>query len=41
MTQDQDRCLEAGMNDYLAKPFDPEALYAILLRWIRPTGPAA
>jgi two-component system sensor histidine kinase/response regulator len=31
---DRRRCLDAGMNDYLAKPFDPEALYALLRRWI-------
>ncbi|WP_373507872.1 response regulator [Thiocapsa sp.] len=28
------RCLDAGINDYIAKPFDPEALYALLRRWI-------
>ncbi|MEI6291229.1 MAG: response regulator, partial [Chloroflexota bacterium] len=31
---DRERCLEAGMNDYIAKPFDPAQLVEGLKRWI-------
>ncbi len=30
--EDKARCAEAGMNDFLAKPFDPDTLFATLLR---------
>ena len=33
--EDRDACLGAGMNDHIAKPVDPQALYESLLRWIR------
>ena len=32
--EDRDACLEAGMNDHVAKPVDPAGLYATLLRWL-------
>ncbi|WP_435635078.1 response regulator [Pseudomonas solani] len=34
MAGDRERCLEAGMDDHIAKPIDPEKLYAALLRWL-------
>jgi CheY-like chemotaxis protein/HPt (histidine-containing phosphotransfer) domain-containing protein len=34
MSGDRERSLEAGMNDHLVKPIDPDALFAALLRWI-------
>ncbi|MBK1648459.1 response regulator [Rhabdochromatium marinum] len=30
LVDDRQRCLEAGMNDYVAKPIDPNQLYAVL-----------
>jgi signal transduction histidine kinase/DNA-binding response OmpR family regulator len=32
--KDREACIEAGMNDYITKPFDPEELFAMLVRWI-------
>ncbi|MCK9689194.1 PAS domain-containing protein [Scleromatobacter humisilvae] len=32
--EDRAACLEAGMNDHVAKPVNPAALYAILMRWL-------
>jgi CheY-like chemotaxis protein len=30
--EDKARCIEAGMNDFLIKPFNPNELFSILLR---------
>ena len=35
MASDRILCLEAGMNDHIAKPIDPDQLFGVLLRWIR------
>jgi PAS domain S-box-containing protein len=42
MAGDREQSLSAGMNDHVTKPIDPDALFAVLLRWIRPgeRGPA-
>ncbi len=32
--EDRKACLEAGMNDHLAKPMKPEDLYQALLKWL-------
>jgi CheY-like chemotaxis protein len=32
--EDRARCLEAGMNDSLIKPFDPDTLFSILIKYL-------
>ena len=34
MSGDRDRCLQAGMNDHVAKPIEIEELYEALVRWL-------
>ena len=36
MRGDRERCLQAGMDDYLAKPFSRDQLRELLLRWLQP-----
>lgn len=33
--EERDRCMESGMDDYLAKPFQPGELAGIISRWTR------
>ncbi|MEE9339194.1 MAG: response regulator [Methylococcaceae bacterium] len=35
MKEDQDRCLEVGMNDFLPKPFKGVNLSKIILKWVK------
>ena len=43
LAQDREHCLEAGMNDHLAKPIEPWRLWEALLKWLPrdrvPAGP--
>ena len=34
--EDRQRCLDAGMNDHVAKPVNPGSLYAALIKWLTP-----
>jgi PAS domain S-box-containing protein len=36
MAGEREKCIEAGMDDYMSKPIDPDKLYVILLKWIKP-----
>ncbi len=36
MEGDRERCLEAGMNDHVPKPIDPDGLFRTLAQWIAP-----
>ncbi len=37
--EDRNRCLSAGMNDYISKPIDPDKLFSTLLKWVNPLTP--
>ncbi|HWR40695.1 MAG TPA: response regulator [Patescibacteria group bacterium] len=36
MQGDREQCLEAGMNDYVTKPIEPEELWFALEKWLKP-----
>ncbi len=36
LVEERQRCLDAGMNDHVSKPIDPDRLLSTLLRWAKP-----
>jgi two-component system, sensor histidine kinase and response regulator len=38
---EREKCLAAGMDDYISKPFQPEELDTVVERWIPQTAPTA
>ena len=34
MVQDKEKCMKAGMNDYISKPIDPIKLFYIIKKWL-------
>ena len=36
MKGDKEKCLNAGMSDYLSKPVDEDKLVAVLNKWLKP-----
>jgi CheY-like chemotaxis protein len=37
MSGDEQKSIEAGMNDHITKPIDPEQLFTTLQKWIKPS----
>ncbi|HMH11613.1 MAG TPA: response regulator [Edaphobacter sp.] len=36
MEADREICRQAGMNDHVSKPIDPDAMFATVMKWIKP-----
>jgi CheY-like chemotaxis protein len=34
MAEDRRRCMEAGMDDFVPKPIDPDQMYLTLAKWL-------
>ena len=41
LVEERQRCLDAGMNDHVSKPIDPDNLFSTLMRWARPQAKSA
>jgi len=35
MKGDQERCLQAGMDDYISKPIEPQELFGAIEKWVK------
>jgi len=38
MASDRQKCIAAGMNDFLSKPFEPQDIHAMLAKWGAPAA---
>jgi CheY-like chemotaxis protein len=36
LVEERQNCIDAGMNDHVSKPIDPDALFSTLLKWAKP-----
>jgi PAS domain S-box-containing protein len=36
LVEERQRCFDAGMNDHVSKPIDPDDLFSTLMRWAKP-----
>ncbi len=41
LVEERQRCIDAGMNDHIAKPIDPDAMFSTILRWASPKAQPA
>jgi CheY-like chemotaxis protein len=39
--EDRTLCIDAGMNDFIAKPVDPDKLFVVMLKWLQARQPAS
>jgi CheY-like chemotaxis protein len=38
MPGDREKSLAVGMNDHIAKPIEPEKVFAVIAKWLSPEG---
>ena len=41
LVEERQHCLDAGMNDHISKPIDPDAMFSTVLRWAKPKSQPA